>query len=539
MTAPLWVIEAPGKIADIKRIVSSLGYEITVFATKGHFMEMPETLSDLGIDNRLHDYKRQPKDKERITVLRTMAQEAGSVFIATDADSEGDVIAWDVHEALSGLDILISRVRLKGMDVDSVREAIENRDVVCKEDAIPGRTRAILDRMIGSVFSKEGVAVGRVSTALLGLIQAEKPSVKRLTLTALDKNGGAPWVAYTDIKEPLTIAIADALLDITFPAMTMNYENPHVYPPNHMGDIMVRAADSLDLSPQETAQSMQRLYETSRLSYPRSGSRGLSRTAAGKIKSLFSRNHGNFQIRDVVDKTQADTHDAPYPIGTVNTHDNPVRLGADEGVRTLIARDLVKTGQKHKEQTPVLTGMKTFLLNQGFSESVATFVSGLHWHRNHGPAYPGKERWPEAGVTTRRPDGVLLEAALNAGLGRPSTWGKHIGTFLEKGLVDDNLELTQKGHEWIRKSPPELLNPALSAAIERVCENNKNIRVKEGIDKEPWEVLAGKIISSLPASLKEPLIQSVSLIGPQERRPIASFAPENVVDAPADTVDLS
>ena len=63
-----------------------------------------------------------------------------------------------------------------------------------------------------------------------------------------------------------------------------------------------------------------------------------------------------------------------------------------------------------------------------------------------------------------------LESAVEMGLGKPSTWAKHIDGLFERGLVDDNLNLTQKGREWADHAPEELLDPRISAAIEKACD---------------------------------------------------------------------
>src|SRR5690606_11330657 len=144
--------------------------------------------------------------------IRTEALAATRVYIATDADQEGDVIAWDVAELISDIHNEPLRVRLKGMDEDSVRDAIEMALPVSKRDAVAGRTRAIVDRMIGAVFSKDGIAVGRVGTALLGVVDKTQPVVGRLRLVAPSKQGGRPWIADCEIRAPICHAVANKLV---------------------------------------------------------------------------------------------------------------------------------------------------------------------------------------------------------------------------------------------------------------------------------------------------------------------------------------
>ena len=493
----LWVIEAPGKARTLEAILAKLGLEAKVQATKGHLMSMPDRLTPVGIDSRLHEFARAPRDMEVVKRIRDMAREAARVVVATDADQEGDVIAWDVAELISDITPEPVRVRLRGMDDESVREAIADSSPVRREDAVPGRTRAIVDRLLGAAFSGDGVAVGRVGTALLGLVRSGAACTERLRLSAPAKDNGRPWVAECDVKPPLARKDADRIALLSLPMLDAGGSEPFTAAPGHMGDIMVRAAERLDIKPSETAKAMQRTYESGRLSYPRAGSRGMSRSAARKMKKILEKVGSRFDEAAVADKAAGEVHDAPHPIGPVDLSLDPRKMGSDEGVRAMIARDLVRTGQKHVVQHAVGARIERFLLAEGFSDAVARHVAGLDWRREQGPRYPGQESWVQSGVVVRRPDAVLLEAAMEAGLGRPSTWANHIDGFLERGLVDSSLHLTSKGRAWIAASPQGLLDPRVSAAIEKACEM-QDPRLYADPTREPWEASAARIVAALP-----------------------------------------
>jgi len=514
----LFVIEAPGKAKVLEEILKDLGLSARVKATKGHLYDMPEKLTPLGIDSAFRDFKRTLKDPILGQQIRTEVQAAHRVFIATDADSEGDVIAWDVAELISDICPDPLRIRLKGMDEDSIKEAIAEASPVRKRDAVAGRTRAIIDRMIGATFSHDGIAVGRVGTALLGLIDSKRPSTKKLRLVAPSKGGGRPWVAECDVTLPIDGAVAAKLVKLSFPPLDFAAATkPISTPPAHMGDIMVRAGDVLDMSPKEADRSLQRLYEAGRMSYPRSGSRGMSKGVMRKLAKILKQSGYKFDEEAVKEKAPDDVHDAPYPIGRVEVQRNPVREGHEEGLRTMIGRDIVRSGQRHVIEVAGASSIKSFLINQGFSTVVAEHVAGLHWRREDGPRYPGQETWPESSIVTRRPDTVVLETAITAGLGRPSTWAKHVDAFMSRGLVTDDLALTGKGEDWIAGSPAELLDPRISVAIENACEKGIS-GMMDHPDREPWEILSEKIVEALPERIKRPLISAVSSEPPHPKK---------------------
>ncbi|NTF17551.1 type IA DNA topoisomerase [Agrobacterium rubi] len=522
----LFVIEAPGKARQLEELLQGLGIEAKVQATKGHLYEMPKRATPLGIDSSFRDFERKLIDPEIGQRLRDAVSESDNVFVATDADQEGDVIAWDVAELISDINSNPFRIRLRGMDPESIRQAIDEASLVSKKDAVPGRTRAIVDRMIGGVFSNNGVAVGRIGSALLGVVSKEAPATRRLLLVAPSKDNGRPWTAECDIKGPITPAIAKKLVEVRFPALDVEARgNSAPTSPANMGQIMVRAGDELDMSPAEANQSMQKLYEAGRLSYPRAGSKGISKSIMRKIARELKKAGYTFDEEKTPDKKATDVHDAPYPIGTVQTQQDPVRQGHEEGLRTLVARDLIKTGQTHVVEKGVGATAAAHLRSKGFAAEVCEHVGKLHWRRETGPRYPGQESWPKSRTWSRRPDTVLLEAAVEKGLGRPSTWANHITKFMERQLVDDDLQLTAKGREWIARTPPILLNPQISAAIEQACERSV-AGMMEDPDREPWEILSEKIVGALPPEVSGPLFAAVDVEPPRPKvDPLAPYAP--------------
>lgn len=532
----LFVIEAPGKARQLQEILREIGIEAKVQATKGHLYSMPDRLTPLGVDRGFREFERKLRDPEIGLRIRNEATEADRVFIATDADQEGDVIAWDVAELIADIASDPMRVRLRGMDADSVREAVASPDPVSKRDAVAGRTRAIVDRMIGAAFSRDGVAVGRVGTALLGLVAKTAPVTGRLRLVAPSRDGGRPWVADCEIRAPITRQVATKLASTKFPALDAAAKAPAAArPPSNMGDIMVRAGDELDMSPKEAERSMQRLYEAGRMSYPRAGSRGLSRGVLRKVAKALQKSGYKFEESAVADKGASDVHDSPYPIGPVEPQRDPSRQGQEEGLRTMVARDLVRSGQMHSSESAVGAKAGAHLASLGFSPEVCSAVAALEWRREHGPRFPGQETWPESGTTERRPDTVLLESAVKAGLGRPSTWASHIESFMGRGLVDEGLNLTQRGEEWIAASPPALLDPRISAAIEAACERSLK-GMMDDPSREPWEILAEKIVTALPDEIRKPLIASVDAEPAHPKAdPLALYRPttglQDIVDS--------
>ncbi|MCS4089842.1 toprim domain-containing protein [Rhizobium sp. BK176] len=539
----LFIIEAPKKCKTLQELLEKIGVTAKVAATKGHLYDMPG-LQELGIDKGFRDFERKLIIPDIARYIRELAAEAKHVYVATDADQEGDVIAWDVAELIADIHPDPYRVRLKGMDEDSIRAALDETTLVNKRDAVPGRTRAIVDRMIGSVFSQNGIAVGRVSTGLLGLVKDNPPCALRVRLVAPAQDGGRPWVAETDVIKPLDAGIAARLAKVRFPALAVGAtaSKPYTRAPGNMGDIMVRAGDELGMSPAEASGSLQRLYEAGRMTYPRAGSRGISKSALRKIHDVLKKSGYEFSADKVAEKKETDVHDAPHPIGKLDVQLDPTKQGFDEGLRTLVARDLVRSGQSHAVQLGVGEVAGRHLATLGFSNAVCDFVAKLHWRREVGQRYPGQEAWPKSTVIERRHDTVLLELAKNHGLGRPSTWAGEvivdgvrkptgiIDKFISRNLVDKDFQLTEKGKKWVAASPPLLLDPRISAYIEDACEKTLS-GMMDHPEREPWEILAERIVSVLPPEIQQPLYDAIDAVPRHPKDdPTAAFRKTTTVD---------
>ncbi len=135
--------------------------------------------------------------KRRIAALRRLAKEAGYVIIGTDPDSEGEKIAWDLKNLLSGC-AEIKRAEFHEVTRRALFEALKNlRDV--DENLVKAQiVRRIEDRWIGfilsqklwDVFGNRNLSAGRAQTPVLGwVIQRAKEHKKKKTVAIIEELG--------------------------------------------------------------------------------------------------------------------------------------------------------------------------------------------------------------------------------------------------------------------------------------------------------------------------------------------------------------
>mgnify|MGYP001233288163 CR=1 FL=1 len=510
----VWVIESPGKIACIEAALIKLGYAPQVIATRGHFKKMPESITQCGIDQSYSEHLRRanPEIVERLEFHIMRMKPLGQVFIATDADTEGDVIATDVADTIAPYYANPFRVRLRSLDPDTFEEAINEARHVNREDATPGRTRAIIDRAIGASFAQRGIAAGRIRSAILGIAANNPPPLEWLHLVAPAVDGGREWTVKFPVSGPISGDDAVTIADLSFPPLEEDGRQPFTPDPDDMGRILVRAGDELDMSPRDASRSMQAAYESGRLSYPRSDARGVSEYAATKLSSSFRKNGQiGFQRNVVKIRTAEDVHDSPWPIGPVNPALDPTAMGGPEAIRTMIAQNLYRAGLPARVGVHRPGVIKDFLMKNGLSEDVALFVDRQNWSRDIGPRKPGPAQ--KNGLVRRRADTALLEACVEAGIGRPSTYAAHIDNMLSNGLIDQNLRLTDQGKVLLAKTPATLLNPAFSRAIEAACHGTPP-PAAPGV--EPWQALAAKIVSKMPGDVGSTILNTIRQTAPAQ-----------------------
>ncbi len=204
----LVIVESPAKARTLSAILGA-GYDVR--ASVGHIRDLPK--SKLGVDVE-QDFAPQyivPKEKRDVVrQLKEAVAQAGSVFLATDPDREGEAISWHVVQATELEQGRYRRVVFHEITPDAVKEAFqEPRDIdLCLVDA--QQARRVLDRLVGYKISpllwqkiRRGLSAGRVQSVALRMIverereiQGFKPREYWTIDALLNKEGAAPEDAF-------------------------------------------------------------------------------------------------------------------------------------------------------------------------------------------------------------------------------------------------------------------------------------------------------------------------------------------------------
>lgn len=183
MSKKLVIVESPTKARTISRF---LGNEYLVESSFGHIRDLPERKMGINIENDFEpDYEIPDKAASIVAKLKKIASSADRVYLATDADREGEAIAWHLTEAL-GIDLdQTERIVFHEITETAIQSAIQNPRHINLDLVDAQQARRVLDRLVGYELSPflwkkvaKGLSAGRVQSVALRLIVEREDQIK-------------------------------------------------------------------------------------------------------------------------------------------------------------------------------------------------------------------------------------------------------------------------------------------------------------------------------------------------------------------------
>ena len=97
----LLIVESPAKIKTISKF---LGKDFKIMSTYGHVKDLPERKLGITQNEKTKEFELQyvtiPDKKDVIADICKQASKCGEVFLASDPDREGEIIAWHIGEEI-------------------------------------------------------------------------------------------------------------------------------------------------------------------------------------------------------------------------------------------------------------------------------------------------------------------------------------------------------------------------------------------------------------------------------------------------------
>ncbi|WP_457742643.1 reverse gyrase [Thermococcus sp.] len=442
---------------------------------------------------------------ENVIAMREIAQEVDEILIATDPDTEGEKIAWDIRNVLSPYTPNIKRTEFHEVTRPAILKAIEEaRDV--NESRVEAQiVRRIEDRWIGfelsgelqRVFENRNLSAGRVQTPVLGWIierykEFSESETYFLGLTLenglqitveLGKDGNVEPPEYVTIEE---VQLEEREL------------NPS---PPYTTDAMLRDASTfLKLSAPETMRIAQDLFEMGLITYHRTDSTHVSNTGIEVAKEYITSELGEeyFKPRHWGEEG---THEAIRPTRPIDTgrlmqliRDGIIQLPRNLTRNHYRLYDMIFKRFMTSQMIPARILYEKATINAGVGNvEVDGYVEILKdgWTKLRSPPMrqlPRLERgeklkvvefkkWkaPKVSLYTQ---GDIIALMKERGIGRPSTYAKIVETLLRRGYVIETkgrkkLVPTEKGikvYHYLVSKYRELVSEERTRELEEIMD---------------------------------------------------------------------
>lgn len=372
----LLIVESPSKV---KTIGGYLGDAYIVESSMGHIRDLPQP-SELpaelkktpvgkfavDIDHGFAPYYVvNPDKKKKVTELKRLLKECDALYLATDADREGEAIAWHLLEVLKPK-VPVHRVTFPEITREAVERGFENvRDI---DDSLVDaqETRRVLDRIYGYELSpvlwrkvSQGLSAGRVQSVatrlvvererermkfrsaqywdLAGLFETKSSERFKAKLSSLDGMRVATGKDFSDsgdlkpaarakvahLDEEAARGLVSALEGSEFSVSSVETKPYTRRPaaPFTTSTLQQEAARKLRFSSRSTMQVAQRLYENGHITYMRTDSVALSDQAINAARNQATELYGSEYVPSKPrlyaskSKNAQEAHEAIRPAG--------------------------------------------------------------------------------------------------------------------------------------------------------------------------------------------------------------------------------
>ena len=175
MAKDLVIVESPAKARTVGRF---LGREYEAMASMGHVRDLPKREIGVAVENGFKPkYSVMPDKKKVVAELKKASAAAGTVYLATDPDREGEAIAWHLIEAAKIAKSKVRRVVFHEITAGAVKDAFDHPRSIDLRLIDAQQARRVLDRLVGYDLSpvlwkkvRRGLSAGRVQSVALRLI---------------------------------------------------------------------------------------------------------------------------------------------------------------------------------------------------------------------------------------------------------------------------------------------------------------------------------------------------------------------------------
>jgi DNA topoisomerase-1 len=171
----LVIVESPAKA---RTLAGFLGPGYDVRASIGHVRDLPRSRLGVAVEEGFAPRYVVPREKrEVVRKLKEAAQDADTVYLATDPDREGEAISWHLVEAAELGQRPYYRVVFHEVTPEAVRQAFRHPRDIDMRLVDAQQARRVVDRLVGYKVSpllwkkvRRGLSAGRVQSVAVRMV---------------------------------------------------------------------------------------------------------------------------------------------------------------------------------------------------------------------------------------------------------------------------------------------------------------------------------------------------------------------------------
>ena len=492
MSKNLVIVESPAKA---KTIENYLGKDYIVKSSFGHVRDLAKKGLSVDIENGFDPVYEVSSDKKQVvSELKKLAKAAEIVWLATDEDREGEAISWHLTEALNLDKKDTRRITFNEITKSAILKAIDNYRTVNQKLVDAQQARRILDRIVGFELSpvlwrkvRPSLSAGRVQSVAVKLIVEREEEIQKYQSKSYFKVNGEFKSSKGNISGDLstqfdsqeeTESFLNSSLGKEFYIQSIEKKPATKKPaaPFTTSTLQQEASLKLGFSVSRTMSVAQRLYESGHITYMRTDSVNLSKTAMDGAKnsiiSNFGEQYSNPKQFTTKSNSAQEAHEAIRP---TNFDVKEVQMEHDESrLYELIWKRAISSQMSDAklERTSIKIGANGLkehfnckgevIVFDGFlSVYIASNLQESDEEETHGllpQVVEGENVFPNIISATQRfsrPPARFVEASLvkkleELGIGRPSTYAPTISTIQKRGYVEKKIkEGTERVYKYL------------------------------------------------------------------------------------------
>lgn len=275
----------------------------------------------MGVDPENHwqaQYEILPGKEKVVAELKKLAEDADTIYLATDLDREGEAIAWHLREAIGGDDERYRRVVFNEITKSAIKQAFEQPSKLDINRVNAQQARRFLDRVVGYMVSPllwakiaRGLSAGRVQSVAVRLVTERESEIRAFvpeeywTLFAdldtqknerikceVKKVGSENFAPKTQAQTDVAVkALENASYEVIARDDKPTQSKPGA--PFITSTLQQAASTRLGFGVKKTMVLAQRLYEAGFITYMRTDSTNLSAEAVANCRDYIEEKYGN------------------------------------------------------------------------------------------------------------------------------------------------------------------------------------------------------------------------------------------------------